>query len=59
MLPLDVKMNEENLERHIQEGTGGAFIALHLGYHHYATLLYFRFLEPSVSASSPLAEIGI
>jgi hypothetical protein len=56
LLPLDVKANEENLERHIQAGTGGAFVALHLGYHHYATLLYFRFLEPSVSPS-PSADI--
>ncbi|KAK4031307.1 hypothetical protein C8A01DRAFT_21455 [Parachaetomium inaequale] len=56
MLPLDIKMNEENLEHHIQKGTGGAFVALHLGYHHYATLLYFRFLEPAAS-SSPLADI--
>ncbi|KAH6967678.1 fungal-specific transcription factor domain-containing protein [Ilyonectria sp. MPI-CAGE-AT-0026] len=56
MLPVDVRMNEENLERHIQRGTGGAFIALHLGYHHYATLLYFRFLEPPRS-TSPLVEI--
>lgn len=56
MLPVDVRMNEGNLERHIQRGTGGAFIALHLGYHHYATLLYFRFLEPPGS-TSPLVEI--
>ncbi|KAH7006928.1 fungal-specific transcription factor domain-containing protein [Ilyonectria destructans] len=56
MLPVDVRMNEENLERHIHRGTGGAFIALHLGYHHYATLLYFRFLEPPGS-TSPLVEI--
>ncbi|KAF7557811.1 hypothetical protein G7Z17_g469 [Cylindrodendrum hubeiense] len=56
MLPVNVRMNEENLEQHIQTGTGGAFIALHLGYHHYATLLYFRFLEPPAS-TSPLVEI--
>jgi hypothetical protein len=48
ILPVEVKMNEANLERHIQRGTGGPFVALHLGYHHYATLLYFRFLEPLV-----------
>ncbi|KAH6874036.1 fungal-specific transcription factor domain-containing protein [Thelonectria olida] len=54
MLPTNVKMNEENFKRQIQRGTGGAFIALHLGYHHYATLLYFRFLEPPPLSSSPL-----
>lgn len=50
-LPVEVKMNDENLERHVQRGTGGLFVALHLGYHHYATLLYFRFLEPLVLCS--------
>ncbi|KAK7705223.1 hypothetical protein SLS64_008059 [Diaporthe eres] len=56
MIPHDVIMNAENLERHIQAGHGGAFVALHLGYHHYATLLYFRFLEPAAS-SSPFAAL--
>ncbi|KAH7150311.1 fungal-specific transcription factor domain-containing protein [Dactylonectria estremocensis] len=56
MLPLDVKMGDENFERHANRGTGGPFVALHLGYHHYATLLYFRFLEPLVP-SSPTAGI--
>ncbi|KAM0199743.1 hypothetical protein ACHAQI_011907 [Fusarium lateritium] len=54
-IPPDVRLSTENLERYIAVGHGGAFIALHLGYHHYATLLYFRFLEPA--ASSPLAAI--
>lgn len=51
-IPHDVRMNAENLQRHIQAGHGGAFVALHLGYHHYATLLYFRFLEPTASSSA-------
>lgn len=55
-IPDDVKMNAENLQSHIQAGHGGAFVALHLGYHHYASLLYFRFLEPSAS-SSPFAAL--
>ncbi|KAM0189097.1 hypothetical protein ACHAPI_010242 [Fusarium lateritium] len=54
-IPPDVRLSTENLERYIEVGHGGAFIALHLGYHHYATLLYFRFLEPA--SSSPLAAI--
>ncbi|KAF5672747.1 hypothetical protein FDENT_10549 [Fusarium denticulatum] len=53
-IPPSARMSTENLDRHIEQGHGGAFIALHLGYHHYATLLYFRFLEPAAS-SSPLA----
>ncbi|KAF5655842.1 hypothetical protein F25303_323 [Fusarium sp. NRRL 25303] len=55
-IPPNVRLSTENLERYIEVGHGGAFIALHLGYHHYATLLYFRFLEPAVS-SSPLAAM--
>lgn len=55
-IPHDVRMNTENLQRHIQAGHGGAFVALHLGFHHYATLLYFRFLEPGAS-SSPFAAL--
>lgn len=45
MLPLEAQMNEHNLSMHRDKGTGGPFLALHLGYHHYSTLLYFRFLE--------------
>ncbi|KPM46172.1 hypothetical protein AK830_g277 [Neonectria ditissima] len=45
MLPAESKMTESNLHLHQAKGTGGAFVALHLGYHHYSTLLYFRFLE--------------
>ncbi|KAJ5209113.1 hypothetical protein N7449_003492 [Penicillium cf. viridicatum] len=26
-------------------GTGGPFLALHLGFHHYATLLYYQYLD--------------
>ncbi|KAK7416201.1 hypothetical protein QQX98_005398 [Neonectria punicea] len=45
MLPTESKMTEQNLHLHQGKGTGGALVALHLGYHHYSTLLYFRFLE--------------
>ncbi|KIM99716.1 hypothetical protein OIDMADRAFT_126100 [Oidiodendron maius Zn] len=44
-LPLDAKFNEENLREHKRRGTGGPFIALHLGFHHYSTLLYFQYLD--------------
>lgn len=46
MLPLDVQMSDRNLAHHCARGTGGPYVALHLGYHHYSTLLFFRFLEP-------------
>ncbi|KAF2186375.1 hypothetical protein K469DRAFT_664325 [Zopfia rhizophila CBS 207.26] len=44
-LPASVKLNEDNLHGFQRSGFGGAFVALHLGYHHYATLLYFRYLD--------------
>ncbi|KAM0325946.1 hypothetical protein ACHAQA_007251 [Verticillium albo-atrum] len=50
MLPVDAKMTNSNLELHRAKGTGGAFVALHLGYYHYATLLYFRFLDQQATA---------
>jgi hypothetical protein len=45
MLPTDVQLTHENLQRHAERHTGGPFVGLHLGHHHYATLLYYRFLE--------------
>jgi hypothetical protein len=48
--PTDV-MSERTLARHCKNGIGGRFVALHLGYHFYSTLLYFRFLEHNYSAS--------
>jgi hypothetical protein len=44
-LPPHVQMTVQSLNSHQQNGLGGLFIALHLAYHHYSTLLYFRFLE--------------
>jgi hypothetical protein len=41
-----LRLNERNLENHKEKGLGGGFVALHLGYHHYATLLYFQYLDP-------------
>ncbi|RAH44902.1 putative C6 transcription factor [Aspergillus brunneoviolaceus CBS 621.78] len=45
MLLAETQMTVPNLHSHQQSGRGGLFIALHLAYHHYSTLLYFRFLE--------------
>jgi len=44
-LLFDIKLNQENLEVHKNKMTGGPFVALHLGYHHYSTLLYFQYLD--------------
>ncbi|RSL74387.1 hypothetical protein CEP53_000283 [Fusarium sp. AF-6] len=54
MLPTDAKETETNFRFHQEKGTGGPFVALHLGYHHYSTLLYFRYLE----ARNSLTELG-
>ncbi|KAL4881645.1 hypothetical protein BJY04DRAFT_188531, partial [Aspergillus karnatakaensis] len=45
MLPVEIQFTIANLHSHQHNGLGGPFIALHLAYHHYSTLLYFRFLE--------------
>lgn len=42
-LPADTSLNPDNLEGHKKKGTGGPFVALHLGFHHYSTLLYFQY----------------
>lgn len=48
-LPLEHHYNPRNLESHAAAGLGGTFVALHLGYHHYATLLYFPYLDPQLA----------
>ncbi|KAJ9148943.1 Nonribosomal peptide synthetase 12 [Pleurostoma richardsiae] len=47
MLPPDAQFNDANLAAHCKRRVGGPFVALHLGFHHYSTLLYFQFLETS------------
>ncbi|KAL5363460.1 hypothetical protein BJX96DRAFT_178089 [Aspergillus floccosus] len=44
-LPPDVRLTSANLDRHAMMGLGATFVALHLGYHHYSTLLYFHYLD--------------
>ncbi|KAK1621745.1 fungal-specific transcription factor domain-containing protein [Colletotrichum phormii] len=44
-LPSELKMNVENLGAHLQKNVARQFLALHLTYHHFTTLLYFHFLE--------------
>ncbi len=48
-LPPNVVYTEDNLEHHAMLGLGATFVALHLGYHHYSTLLYFHYLDSTVS----------
>ncbi|KAJ6131584.1 hypothetical protein N7523_001290 [Penicillium sp. IBT 18751x] len=44
-LPVGHHYNPKTLKSHAAAGLGGTFVALHLGYHHYATLLYFPYLD--------------
>ncbi|KAL4885268.1 hypothetical protein BJY04DRAFT_231820 [Aspergillus karnatakaensis] len=48
-LPHNVKFTRENLEQHATQGLGATFVALHLGYHHYSTLLYFHYLDSTLT----------
>ncbi|KAL4874082.1 hypothetical protein BDV12DRAFT_191945 [Aspergillus spectabilis] len=48
-LPSDVKLTRDNLERHATQGLGATYVALHLGYHHYSTLLYFHYLDSTLT----------
>lgn len=44
-LPPKMSFSSENLNFQQKQGVGRAFVALHLGYHHYATLLYYQYLD--------------
>jgi hypothetical protein len=55
-LPGLLQLNVENLNFHKSRRQGRTFVALHLGYFHYATLLSFHFLDQT-SASIPFAAI--
>lgn len=45
-LPASLRFNPENLRSHISRGIGHVLIALHLGFHHYSTLVHFPYLDP-------------
>lgn len=44
-LPPVLRDSPLNLAFHASAGTGGAFVALYLGYYHFAQLLYYRYLH--------------
>jgi hypothetical protein len=44
-LPSTMVYTLDNLEFHVRRGVGSTFVALHLGYHHYCTLLYYQYLD--------------
>jgi Fungal Zn(2)-Cys(6) binuclear cluster domain len=50
-LPKDMQLTLENLAYHAEQGSSVPFVALHLGFHHYGTLLYFQYLDTLRPAS--------
>ena len=50
-LPTAVVLSDSNMRCHAENGLGSAYVALHLGFHHYATLLYFPFLDHQLERS--------
>lgn len=49
-LPCDKRLDASTLRSHKSLGQGRTFVALHLGFYHYATLLYFQFLDQQATA---------
>ncbi|RDW65173.1 hypothetical protein BP5796_09865 [Coleophoma crateriformis] len=41
----EIRYSEVNLARHVSKGLGRTFMAFHLGYHHYCTLLFYQYLD--------------
>ncbi|KAK0101119.1 hypothetical protein ONS95_012898 [Cadophora gregata] len=54
-LPESLTNTLENLFAQSASGSGGVFVALHIGYYHFSQLLYFYYLHQSVS-SYPVTE---
>lgn len=57
-LPKEVRLSEANARAFVENGLGSAYVALHLGYHHYSTLLYFHYLDLQLDrtpSTSPFA----
>lgn len=51
MLLPRIIISDDNLTYNRSRGFGRSFIALHLGFYHYATLLYFQFPDTQLSSS--------
>lgn len=44
-LPPEMRWSLENLALHITKGLGRVFVAFHIGFHHYYTLLFYQHLD--------------
>lgn len=57
-LPDNIRLSPESLSYHKAQGQGRTFVALHLGYYHYAILLFFQFLDQrSLLQATEYAEL--
>jgi hypothetical protein len=57
-LPSEIRLSESNARAFAEKRVGSAYVALHLGYHHYSTLLYFHYLDLQLDrtpSASPFA----
>ena len=57
-LPESLTNTPENLFAQSASGSGGIFVALHIGFYHFSQLLYFYYLHQSVS-NYPAVESGV
>ncbi|KFZ09041.1 hypothetical protein V502_08985 [Pseudogymnoascus sp. VKM F-4520 (FW-2644)] len=58
-LPTTMRYSPSNLTLQVERGLGRNFIALHLGFNHYATLLYYQYLDrnrPSTTNGAAYAQ---
>lgn len=51
-LPTTMRYSPSNLTLQVERGLGRNFIALHLGFNHYATLLYYQYLDRNRPATT-------
>jgi hypothetical protein len=57
-LPDDVKYSLPNLYSYRSKGLGGPFVALHLGYNHYGTILLYQYLDNNRIPNSLTRELA-
>lgn len=56
-LPEDLKETRHNLEQATALGLGHSFAALHLGFHYYHEVLFYRYVAESQQSPTPVANL--
>jgi len=60
-LPESLEDTTENMIAHAASGSGGGFVALHIGFYHFSQLLYYTYLHHSVNdheCSQPIRDFA-